>query len=240
MTYEQEILARAMGCIDDDMILAAHAPRKKIRRVIPVAVAACLIAAFAVAFPTLREVINTNSDILASEDGLLDNENDASVPKEEVTFTAQQIPVTVGGSTLTLLHTTDTTATLRLEKTDDTPVYAMLYDRRGGVLATTEPGYKDNGVVIRPNTLRLYVNGAEQPVYQLPTAPGTYEITVDFTTIRNGTYPMQECMGVYAYIGEEDPAVTHRFSLDVIAADTVADTAADTGSDPASDTAQTP
>ena len=48
MTYEQEILARAMSCIDDDMILAAHAPRKKIRRVIPVAVAACLIAAFAV------------------------------------------------------------------------------------------------------------------------------------------------------------------------------------------------
>ena len=32
MTHEQEMLARAMSHIDDDMILAAHAPRKRNRR----------------------------------------------------------------------------------------------------------------------------------------------------------------------------------------------------------------
>ncbi len=235
MTYEQEILARAMSYIDDDMVLAAHAPRKKIRRVIPVVAAACLIAAFAVAFPTLREVINTNSDILAPEDGLLDNENGVFDSKEELTYIGQQLPVTMSGSTLTLLNTTETTATFRLEKTDDTPVYAMLYDRRGGVLASTEPGYKDNGVVIRPNTVRLYINGADQPVFQFPTAPGSYEITVDFTSIRNGTYPMRECIGLYTYIGDESDAVTNNFSLavlPVIETETSADTSADTTQTP--------
>ena len=238
MTYEQEILARAMSCIDDDMILAAHAPRKKIRRVIPVAIAACLIAAFAVAFPTLREVINTKSDLLSSEDDLLNKENAGSASKEEITCIAQNVPVTLGGSTLTLLDTTETTATFKLEKTDNTPVYAHLYDRRDGVLAATESGYTDNGVVIRPNTLRLYVNGADEPVYQLPTAPGSYEITIDFTSIRNGTYPMQECIGLYAYIGEDDAAVTHRFSLATVAVteDTVTDSVTDSITDSVEDT----
>ncbi|MBQ9151588.1 MAG: hypothetical protein IJX72_05000, partial [Clostridia bacterium] len=55
------------------------------------------------------------------------------------------------------------------------------------------------------------------PVYRLPTAPGTYEIVVDFTSVRNGTYPMQEIIGLYAYIGEDEEPVTERFSLEVIA-----------------------
>ena len=101
-------------------------------------------------------------------------------------------------------------------KTDSTPLYAMIYDLREGALASTEPDYKDNGVTIRPNTIRLYVNHAEQPVYRLPSAPGTYEIVVDFAIIRNGTYPMREYIGFYAYVGKDEEAVTKRFSLEVI------------------------
>ena len=113
-------------------------------------------------------------------------------------------------------------------KTNDAPVYAMLYDRLGGALASTEPNYKDNGVLIRPNTLRLYVNGAEQPVYHLPTAPGTYEVVIDFTSIRNGTYPMQEIVGMYAYVEDEEEPVTVRFSLEVLPETTQAESLTET------------
>ena len=212
MTHEQEMLARAINHIDVDMILAAHGPRKKLRRVIPVAVAVCLIAALAVAFPYLREIIDTNSDILSSGEGVGD-EGNPSASAEDLPVTGQNLPVTLGGTTLTLKAVTDTTATFELVKTDDTPVYAMLYDLRGGVLASTEPDFKDNGVTIRPNTIRIYVNGTEQPTYRLPSAPGSYTVAVDFTSVRNGQYPMKEIMGLYAYIGEDGKAVTERFSL---------------------------
>ncbi len=222
MTHEQEMLARAMNHIDDGMILAAHGPRKKARRVIPVVVAACLIAALAVSFPYLREVINTNSDILSPGQGVGDD-GTPSDPKPDQDYTKQDIPVTLGGTTLTLTAVTDTTATFEMVKTDDTPVYAMLYDLRGGVLASTEPDYKDNGITIRPNTIRIYVNGAEQPVYRLPSAAGSYTVVVDFSSIRNGQYPMREHMGLYAYIGEDEAAVTEQFSLKQ-EVETVADT----------------
>lgn len=213
MTHEQEILARAIGHIDEDMILSAHAPRKKVRRVIPVLIAACLIVALVAAFPYLREVINTNSDILGpTADGDVEEEfrDDplAGLPTHEA-----GTPITLGGSTLTLTHVTETTATFTLVKTDDTPVYAMIYHRDGSALASTEPDYKDNGVTIRPNTIRLYVDGAEQPVYRLPANPGTYEVVVDFKSVRNGQYPMKDYMGLYAYIGEKQAAVTMKFSL---------------------------
>ena len=70
---------------------------------------------------------------------------------------------------------------------------------------------------------RLYVNGAEQPVYRFPTAPGTYEVVIDFTSIRNGTYPMREYVGLYAYIGKDGEMVTERFSLEVVAQTTEAE-----------------
>ncbi len=227
MTHEQEMLARAMSHIDDDMILAAHAPRKMVRRVIPVLAAACFIVALVVSFPYLRTVINTNSDLFGPSDEAV--KNDAVIEKpEELPYTGQDHAVTLGGTTLTLTNTTATTATFTVVKTDDIPVYAMLYDRLGNALASTEPDYKDNGVTIRPNTLRLYVNSAEQPVYRFPTAPGTYEVTVDFTSIRNGTYPMQESIGIYAYIGEDGEPVTIRFTLDVISEPAETETTADT------------
>ena len=227
MTHEQELLARAMSHIDDDMILAARAPRKKMRRLIPYAVAACLIVVVALVFPYLRAVINVDSnfdrdDAVNKEDGgIMD-------PEESLNYAPQNVPVTLGGTTLTLTATTKTTATFTVVKTDDTPIYAMLYDLREGALASTEPDYKDNGIVIRPNTVRLFVNSAEQPVYRFPTAPGTYEIVVDFTSIRNGTYPMREYIGLYAYIGKDGEPVTERFSLEVIAKETETETEAAT------------
>ena len=212
MTHEQEMLARAMSHIEDDMILAAHAPRKRVRRILPVAAAACLVAGFLAAFPYLRQIINTDSDLFGS--GNENAEAGDTIPNA-FPSTEQGLPVTLGGTTITLTAATETTATFTVVKTDDTPLYAMLYDLRENALASTEPDYKDNGVTIRPNTIRLYVNGGEQPVYKLPKAPGTYEVTVDFAAIRNGTYPMREYLGFYAYVGEDAEAVTVRFSLDV-------------------------
>lgn len=229
MTYEQEILARAMNHIDDDMILAAHAPRKKVRRIIPTLVAACLVVAVALSFPYLRTVINVSTDLFAPNDA--PNQENAIVQDPAASSLREQnMPVTLGGTTLTLTATTETTATFTVVKTDDIPVYAMLYDRRQNALASTEPNYKDGGITIRPNTIRLYVNRAEQPVYRFPTAPGTYEVTVDFATIRNGTYPMREYIGLYAYIGEDDEPIIEYFSLKVLTeTDTVdPETSADT------------
>lgn len=219
MTHEQELLARAISHIDDDMLLAARAPRKKARRVVPVAVAACLLAAIIASFPYLRTVINTNSDLFGPGDEV--NQEDAgSLSPEEYPYAEMGTPVSLGGTTLTLIATTDTTATFTVVKTDDTPLYAMLYDLRENALASTEPDYKADGVTIRPNTIRLYINGEAQPAYKLPKAPGTYEVTVDFSIIRNGTYPMREYVGFYAYIGKDGEAVTERFSLQEISADT--------------------
>ena len=237
MTHEQEMLARAMSHIDDDMILAAHAPRKKARRLIPYGIAACFIAVLIISFPWLRSVINVDSDLFGPGDGM--NKEDAGImsPSETPYYSIQNMPVTLGGTTLTLTATTKTTATFTVVKTDSTPIYAMLYDLREGALASTEPDYKDNGIVIRPNTIRLFVNGAEQPVYRLPTAPGTYEVVVDFTSIRNGTYPMREYIGLYAYIGKDNAPITERFSLEVIAKETEAETETETKAETATETA---
>ena len=222
MTHEQEMLARAMSHIDDDMILAAHAPRKRNRRAIPYAVAACLIVALILSFPYLRTIINVDTDLFGPGDNVNKDEAGVMVP-DAYPSNPQNTAVTLGGTTLTLTAATETTATFTVVKTDDTPLYAMLYDRLEGALASTEPDYKDNGVIIRPNTIRLYVNGEEQPVYRFPTAPGTYEVVVDFTSIRNGTYPMREYVGLYAYIGKDDEMVTERFSLEVVSKDTEAE-----------------
>lgn len=239
MTHEQEMLARAMSHIDDDMILAAHAPRKKMRRTIPYLIAACLVVVVAISFPYLRTVINTNTDLFGSSDEGIRDDATNQAP-EKYPYNEQNIPATLGGTTITLTATTETTATLTLVKTDDTPVYAMLYDRIGGALASTEPNYKDNGITIRPHTIRLYVNGAEQPVYRFPTAPGTYEIVVNFASIRNGTYPMQDILGLYAYIGEDQKPITVRFSLEVLPESTESGTTAESvaESDTAAETAE--
>ena len=213
MTYQQEMLSRAMSHIDDKMIESAHGPRKKARRVIPVVIAACLIAALWVSFPYLREVIDTNSDLLAPEDGSVGGEHADGKPESSPVH-EMSTPATVVGTTLTLVDVTETTATFEMEKTDSTPVYAMLYDLSRNALASTEPNYTVDGVLIRPNTIKVYVDGADTPVSQLPSAAGRYRITLDFTTVRNGSYPMLDYVGVYAYVGEEmEETTTQLFSL---------------------------
>ena len=85
------------------------------------------------------------------------------------------IPVTLGSSTLTVTSVTETTVTLTLVKTDDTPLYAAVYDRMGDALACTDPDYKVDGVTIRAGRIKVYpvgeTDGADEPATELPTAP---------------------------------------------------------------------
>jgi hypothetical protein len=130
--------------------------------------------------------------------------------------------VTVGSSTLTLTAVTETSVTVTLVKTDDTPLYAAVYDRMGDALACTDPDYKVDGVTIRAGRIKIYANGAPEPATELPTAPGTYTLVVDFTSIRNGTYPMEEYMGFLAYIGKDGAPVTVYLSLEIPEEETTA------------------
>ena len=220
MTYLQETLAQALNHLDNDMILAAHAPRKKLRRIIPVVIAAVLVVALWVSYPYLRRVINTDSDLLNAPDETSPGMNNSQVKPVESPIKGTAIPVTLGGTTLTLLDVTETTATLEVVKTDDVPVYAMFYDRLESALASTQADYTHNGVVIRPNTIKVTIEGSDQVLYTIPSAPGTYTVTLDFESIRNGKYPMREYVGLYAYIGKDGAMVTVFFSLDLPEADT--------------------
>jgi hypothetical protein len=57
----------------------------------------------------------------------------------------------------------------------------------------------------------------------LPAAPGTYTVVVDFTAIRNGTYPMEEYMGLFAYVGKDGAPVAVYVSLELPEEDTTAE-----------------
>ena len=200
------VAALAMGRLEDKLLLDARKSGKKLRRGIPVLAAACCVALLAVSFPYLREVINT--DLVLRDRNWRDQNNeegDAEIANKPDPADIQPIGATVvlGGSTLTLEAVTETTATYKLVKTDSIPVYAAVYDRMGDALASTEPGYKVDGATIRHGMIRVYVDGSDDRLSQLPTAPGTYTVVVDFSVIRNGTYPMEEYMGLYAYLGEE-------------------------------------
>ena len=131
-------------------------------------------------------------------------------------------PVTLGNSTLTLTGVTETTVTLTLVKTDDTPLYAAVYDRMGDALACTDPNYKVDGVTIRAGRIKVYTDGASEPETLLPAAPGTYTLVVDFTSVRNGSYPMEEYMGFLAYIGKDGAPVTVYLSLEIPEEETTA------------------
>jgi hypothetical protein len=103
--------------------------------------------------------------------------------------------------------------TLTLVKTTDEPLYAAVYDRMGDALACTDPDYKVDGVTIRAGRIKIYADGATEPETVLPTAAGTYTVVVDFTSVRNGSYPMDEYLGVFAYSGKDGAAKTVYFSL---------------------------
>jgi hypothetical protein len=53
-------------------------------------------------------------------------------------------------------------------------------------------------------------------------------VVVDFTSVRNGSYPMDEYLGVFAYSGKDGAPETVYFSLVLPEAETEADTEAET------------
>jgi hypothetical protein len=236
MKYEQEILMRAMNYRDEDMVQSAHGPRKRLRRAVPWLISICLVAAVVWAFPYLRPLINTDLTLRGPTWNQNNGDGEAEVPNkpDPNTIRKQGETVTLGSHTGKLNRVTETAAVFTVTKTDSQPLYVMLYDRMGDALASTEPDYKEDGVIIRPHTIRLTVEGMEGVLYEIPSAPGTYEITVDFTSIRNGTYPMEEYLGMYAYVGEDREMIRALFSLEVIPEETGA--AADGETDGASDT----
>ena len=58
-----------------------------------------------------------------------------------------------------------------------------------------------------------YEGGATEPATELPTTSGTYTLTIDFTSIRNGIYPMEDYVGFFTYTGKDDAPVAVYFSL---------------------------
>jgi DNA-directed RNA polymerase specialized sigma24 family protein len=226
---DPETLALAVNHLDDSTLLAARRPRKRLRRLIPASVAALCVALLAVTFPFLREIINTDLSLRDRnwrDETKAEGDAEVAIKPDAKDILPIGSTVTLGGSTLTLDAVTDTTATYTVVKTDSTPLYAAVYDRMGDALASTEEEYKVDGVIIRHGTLRVYVDGSEERLTRLPTAPGTYRVVVDFTVIRNGTYPMEDYMAFYAYIGEKETAKRVIFGLEVSPAesDTVTET----------------
>jgi hypothetical protein len=186
-----------------------------------------VVGLLAVSFPYLRTVINTDL-ILRGPDWNKpkDEIGDAEIahkPKAEE-IKGMDIPVTVGSSTLTLTAVTETSVTLTLIKTTDEPLYAAVYDRMGDALACTDPDYKVDGVTIRAGRIKVYADGATEHDTVLPAAAGTYTVVVDFTSVRNGSYPMDEYLGVFAYSGKDGAPETVYFSLVLPEAETETET----------------
>lgn len=250
MNREQEILTRAMSYVDDDMIIAAHAPHKKLRHRIPALAAACLAVAIIAAFPYVRSVA----------DGHIKNEGAAPLPgdagfmspdeteRPPFHFGNQEDPspepdpfrvCTFGGTTIQLTNWTETTVTFTLKKADSTPVYVAFLQNSGAALGCSEPDFRDNGTVIRPYVVRVYVNGGELQ-YTLPEKPGEYEVLIDYSSIRRMPYVMKEGVMLYAYVGEKGAPVDEWLPFDAshkTDTETVAGSGAEAGTDAVSGSA---
>ncbi len=231
MTREQELMARAMNYIDDDMILAAHGPRKRLRRTLPGLVAACLAVTVVLTFPYLRQAVKSETS-----DGAMnavpgapgeavggDNMNNDGVmadgvnslftrpnPAPEISIPSVGSTLTLGGTTVTVEALSDTTVTFHIVKGDSEPIHAAFFQYGAGVLASTEEDFRDNGTILRPYTVKLHISGDDTVFYQFPTAAGTYEIVVDFSSLRKGDYRMDEIMALYRYpAGETRPEAVY-------------------------------
>ena len=210
------LLMAGISHVDDAHVASAQKDGKRVNRLIPWIATACVIGILAVSFPYLRQVINTDL-VLRNPDWNkeTDGSGDAETPDKptEDKILGLNTSATLGGSTVTVTAVTDTTLTLTLAKTDNTPLYAAFYDRMGDALACTDPTYKVDGVTIRPGRIKVYTEGATEPETELPTDPGNYTLTVDFTSIANGTYPMDDYVGLFTYTGENGAPVAVYFSL---------------------------
>ena len=211
-----DLLMAGICHIDDTLIASAHRGGKRVRRLIPWVVAACAVVLLAVSFPYLRQIINTDLVLRDPDwDKETNGEGDAEVAHkpDKDSIKGLNSPASLSGSTLTVTAVTETTLTLTLTKTDDTPLYAALYDRLGDALACTDPHYKVDGVTIRPGRIKVYTDGSSEPATELPTPPGTYTLTIDFTSIAGGTYPMEDYVGFFTYTEENGAPVAVYFSL---------------------------
>ncbi len=238
MTREQEILARAMNGIDDDLIAAAAAPRKKLRHYMPALVAACLCVITVAAFPVLRDVIHVGGEA---------SDNDASppamdAPVEDVengenggsadmgallgTFKPEQDApgpgdtVTFACASVTMTTLSENTATLHIVKEDTTPLYIAFKQAYAGYLASTQPNFRDGEAILRPGQIKLYVDGATEPTDLLPSAAGEYTVLVDFSGLRNGTYLMENTLTLYTYAAATATVEAHAFNINPIYAET--------------------
>ncbi len=230
MTREQEMLARAMNFVDDEYIASAHAGGKKLRHALPLMIAACLVVVLIAVFPTLQRLINVegSQDLLSGlppapgspneivGSGSTDMGHLLTQSKPDVSEPPPTIgdTVTLGENTVTMTAFTDTTATLRVIKRDATPLHVAFCQWGGGYLASTQPSFRDGNTILREGQIKVYVNGATEPTALLPTAPGEYEITVNFATLRNGSYVMQNTMIVYTCTGKEVTVKSQWFAID--------------------------
>ncbi len=218
MKREQEILMRAMNYVDDDIIVAAHAPNKKRRRIIKPLIAACLCVVLVVSFPYLRANINLTKD--GAEDMPIEPNNGGDDPWADFTWNcpaeySPYEPQTLGGTTIRLTEWTDTTVTFIIQKTDSVPIYAaFLQSYTDDVLGCTEPNFRDGRVYVRPYAVRVYVDGGEMQ-YDLPVEPGKYEVTLDFSVIWRMNLMMRGGVAFYSYIGVGGRPVNKWWNIEI-------------------------
>ncbi len=209
MTREQEILARALNGVDDRFIEAAHAPHKKLRHYTPALIAACLCVVIVATFPLLREMVNLDNK---GNDMAIPNspaENNTAADNWYLGDPAPEMPdptlgdtVTLAGCEITLTDLTDTTATLTIVKADTQFLYAAIRQYAGGILASTEPDYRDDGTILRHHQIKVSVDGVHQPADTLPIPYGNYTVELDFSSLRHGTYRMEDFLIFYTYAGD--------------------------------------
>ncbi len=219
MTKEQEILSRAMNYVDDDLILAAHAPRQKLRHYTPALIAACLCVVIVATFPFLRDYVGgmdkTNDAATPGDAGENVNEGNGSVLDGWLNGSQNVSPnppglgdtIRLGGTSVTLDAYTDTTATLTIVKTDSVPLYMAMRQTGAGILASTEPDFRDNGIILRPAQIKLYVNGAVEWVDDLPHEPGEYHVLVDYSTVMRTDYVVGHALLMYSYGGPDGTVI---------------------------------
>ncbi len=205
---DRDTLADAVGQLEDSLILAAHAPGKRLRHLRPwlAAIAACLI--LFLTFPYLRTLIDATGP---DRDDHLGEETGGILPDRSI-YRELGEPTTLGGNTLTLLTIGRSTATFELRKGDNAPLYAAVYSPNGQALASTEEGLRVDGMVIRPHRIAVYIDGYETPAYEIPKAAGTYRLVIDFGKIRDSAYLMDEAVGFYIYAGK-GKLTAEKFSL---------------------------
>ncbi len=251
-----------MNFVDDGMIEAAHAPRKKLRHYTPALIAACLCVVIVATFPVLRELIDLSdksADALPPGAAVGNGSNGSGSVLDGWLNGSQNISpdppglgdtIRLGGTSVTLDAYTDTTATLTVVKTDSEPLYMAMRQYGGGILASTEPDFRDNGIILRPAQIKLYVNDAVEWVDDLPHEPGEYHVLVDYATVMRTDYVVGHALLMYSYGGEDGSVIaewlhcrdTHSFGQETseesettpdttatgIVVESVADTPADT------------